>query len=176
MIFSHSISALQALRKLKTDHPLLIQIQEMLHKINADQKEIVFMWVPGHVGDRGNEAADRAVKEALDKKLTADRMPFSDLEPLNAKYVYQIWQKEWDETVLVSNKFHEILPKLPDKLLSFCNTKKENTVLNRLHICHSYLTHSLILRKEEAPVCVSCNTLITVKYILVECADLCEVF
>ena len=51
--------------------------------------------------------------------------------PLTAKYVYQVWQKEWDETGLVSNTFHEILPKLPDKLLSFCNTRKENTVLNR---------------------------------------------
>ena len=50
IIFSDSLSALQALGKLKTDHPLLIQIQELLHKINADQKEIAFMWVPGHVG------------------------------------------------------------------------------------------------------------------------------
>ena len=37
-------------------------------------------------------------------------MPFSDLKPLAAKYVYQIWYKEWDETVLVCNKFHEIPP------------------------------------------------------------------
>ena len=37
-------------------------------------------------------------------------MAFLDLEPLTAKYVYQVRQKEWDETVLVSNKFHEILP------------------------------------------------------------------
>ena len=72
----------------------------------------------GHVGIQGNEAADRAAKEALDKKKkkkpTADLMPFSDLKPLTAKYVYQVWQKEWDETGLASNKFHEVLPKLPD--------------------------------------------------------------
>ena len=142
IIFSDSLSALQALGKLKTDHPLLIQIQEFLHKMNADQKEIVFMWVPGHVGIQGNEAVDGAAKEAHDNKPTTDFMPFSDLKPLTAKYVYQVWQKEWDETGLVFNKFHEILPKLRDKLLSFCNTRKENTALNQLHIGHSYLTHS----------------------------------
>ena len=68
----------------------------------------------------------RLLIEALDKKPTADLTHFSDLKPLTAKYIYQIWQKKWDETVLVSNKFHEILPKLPDKLLSFCATRKEN--------------------------------------------------
>ena len=138
------------------------------------------MWVPGHVGIRGNEAADTAAKEALDKtkqnkKPTADLTPFSDLKPLTAKYVYQVWRKEWAETGLVSNKFHEILPKLPDKLLSLCNTRKENTVLNRLHISHSYLTHSFILRKEEASVCSACNAVITVKHILIGCADLSEI-
>ena len=76
---------------------------------------------------------------------------------------------------MVSDKFHEILPKLPDKLLFFCNTRKENTVLNRLHIGHSYLTHSFILRKEEVPVCVACDVVLTVKHILIECADLLEI-
>ena len=59
--------------------------------------------------------------------------------------------------------------------LSFCNTRKENTVLNRLHTGHSYLTHSFIFRKEEAPVCVARNAVITVKRILIECADLLEI-
>ena len=93
MIFSDSPSALQALGKLKIDHPLLIQIQELLHKINADQKEIVFMWVPGHVSIRGNEAADGAAKEALENKLTADLMPFLDLKPFTAKYSIKFGRK-----------------------------------------------------------------------------------
>ena len=47
-----------------------------IHAMLTARDFIVFMWVPGHVGIRGNEAADRAVKEALDKKPTADLMPF----------------------------------------------------------------------------------------------------
>ena len=42
-------------------------------------------------------------------------------------------------------------------------------------VSHSYLTHSFLLRKEEAPVCVACNAVITVKHILIESADLLEI-
>ena len=37
------------------------------------------------------------------------------------------------------------------------------------------LTHSFILRREKASVCVACGAVITVKHILIECADLLEV-
>ena len=85
--------------------------------MEVDQKEVVFMWLPGHVGIHGHEAGVRAAKEALEKEPVDDLMPFSDLEPLTAKYVHQVWQKEWDEAIIVSNKLCGILPKLLDKLL-----------------------------------------------------------
>ena len=44
-----------------------------------------------------------------------------------------------------------------------------------LHIGHSCCTHSFLLRKEEPPVCVACNTTITVKHVLIECADFVEI-
>ena len=119
------------------------------------------------MGIRGNEAADRAAEEALEKEPIDDLMPFSDLKPLTAKNIHQVWQKEWDEAITLSNKLHDILPKLSDKLLTFCNTRKEDTVLNRLHIVNSYFTHSFLLKTEEPPVCVACNTTITVKHILI---------
>ena len=108
------------------------------------------------MGIRGNEAANRDAKEALQKEPIDDLMPFSDLKPFTAKYIHQVWQKEWNETIIVSNKLHDILPKLSVKLLTFCNTRKEDTILNRLHIGHFYFTHSFLLKKKEKPpVCIA---------------------
>ena len=69
---------------MKTDHPLLIQIQELLHKVNADQKDF-FMYVPGHVGIRGNEAAYRAAKGALDKKTNSRSHAFFGPKAFNCQ-------------------------------------------------------------------------------------------
>ena len=84
-------------------------------------------------------------------------------------------EEKWDETFLVCNTFDEILLTLPDKLLSICNTRREDTALHRLRVGQSYLTHFFILREEEAPVCVACNAIITVKHILIESTDLLKI-
>ena len=77
MIFSDSLSALQALEKLKNYHPLLIQTQDMLHKIEVDHKDIVFMWVPGR--------EMRLLLELLKKLLTRNQQttscPFQTQNP-----------------------------------------------------------------------------------------------
>ena len=52
------------------------------------------MLSPGHTGIQGNEVADRTAKAALEKEPTVDVMPFSDLTPLTAKHLYQVWQKK----------------------------------------------------------------------------------
>ena len=54
---------------------------------------------------------------------------------------------------------------------------KENTVLNRLHIGHSSLTHSFILKKKKSLLFVL-HVILTSQsniIVLIECADLVEV-
>ena len=70
----------------------------MLHKIQIDQREVVFIWVPERGGIRGNEAADRAVTEALEKESIDDPMPFSDRKPLTAKYRKNGMELSWYPT------------------------------------------------------------------------------
>ena len=172
LILSDSLSALQALKNLKTDHPFLACIHEILSTLRKKNKQIVFMWIPGHVNIRGNETADRLAKMALEKDPLKSDVPFTDLKPLVNHYLFSTWQNEWDEQV--QNKLHAILPRLDETLPSFCKSRKEQSVLSRLRIGHTFLTHGFILRREDPPFCFACDEVITVEHILLKCADLIE--
>ena len=92
--------ALQAIHNLKYDHPVLINIRELYSQlIQEESREIVFVWVPGHVGIRGNSAADSAAKDALDGDISDELVPFSDLKPLLNNYIFELWQRECDVNV-----------------------------------------------------------------------------
>ena len=88
MILSDSLSSLQAIFNLKYDHPSLVQILELYMNLTRDGKQIVFIWVPGHVGIRRNAAADSAAKDAIVGDTSVEHIPFSDLKSCNILYIY----------------------------------------------------------------------------------------
>ncbi|WP_353805435.1 RNase H family protein, partial [Acinetobacter baumannii] len=49
----------------KISHPFLAELHDLHTQLVSEGKKIVFMWVPGHMGIRGNIAVDRAAKDAL---------------------------------------------------------------------------------------------------------------
>ena len=65
----------------------------------------------------------------------------------------------------------------PDKLTEFNYTnydviRREEVLIARIRIGHTYITHSHILKGEDPPECVSCNEPFTVKHCLSTCSDL----
>ena len=97
LILSDSLSSLQSIFNLKYDHPAIVQILDLYPEMTRDGREIVFIWVPSHVGIRGNSAADSAAKDVLDGDILGDLIPFSDLKSRTNKYILELWQSEWDE-------------------------------------------------------------------------------
>ena len=89
--------------------------------LTKDGKDIVFIWVPGHVGIRGNSAADSAAKDALVGNTLVELIPFSHLKSCANKYILELWQ--WDE--LPGNKLHKIFPVLKECCLSLDKQKKK---------------------------------------------------
>ena len=45
----------------------------------------------------------------------------------------------------------------------------------RLHIGHSFLTHSFLLKGEEPPMCIRCDKRLTIEHILLTCSDFIEI-
>ena len=132
--------------------------------------EIVCIWVPGHVGIRGNSVADSAAKDALIGNISVELI--SDLKACTNKYMLELWQSEWDE--FPENKLHQVFPDLKECIVYPWTNKKENTVIAQLHIGHSFITHSFLLKGEELPMCIGCDEHLTIEHILLNCSGFIE--
>ena len=65
----------------------------------------------------------------------------------------------------------DVHPKLGCWPLSNRERRREQIVLCRLRIGHSYLTHRFLLAGEDPPVCIPCQEDLTVAHILIDCAE-----
>ena len=112
---------------------------------------------------------DRTLKPNL-KKDPNHLIPASYLKPDVNSYIEGLWQSECDKEE--DNKLYEILPKLKkrNKLKGKTKNRKEETI-STLHIEHSWVSHSFILRRVERPKCIACDSNYTVKHFLIDCSD-----
>ena len=119
-----------------------------------------------------NEDADKAAKSVLHLNETTRKIPFTDFKPVVNKYVMSKWQMSWDGTIF--NKLHQIKPKVGS--VSPCRqSRREDVVLTRWRIGHTFLTNSYLLKRECQPECVPCQEPLTVKHILVDCLDINDI-
>ncbi|KAG1697716.1 RNA-directed DNA polymerase from mobile element jockey [Nymphon striatum] len=172
IILSDSLSCLMALDNMKYSHPTICDILVKLHLLTKTN-HVIFCWLPSHVGISGNEKADFAAKSALSLPVDPQSIYFHDFYMYIFKHTLSIWQSKWDGEI--NNKLHAIKPKLGEWALSYRKSRKEESILCRLRVGHTYLTHSFLLRNEAQPVCGRCQQTLTVRHVLVDCAALTSV-
>jgi len=68
VILTDSLSSLQGLQNLYSNHPIIQRILIIHHAIIQSQIKIKFMWIPSHCGMTGNDMVDAAAKEAIKMK------------------------------------------------------------------------------------------------------------
>ena len=171
VIYTDSLSSLQSLQGKNFKTKNTIRFYNLLRRL-PPQAHIAIVWIPSHVGIHGNESADKLAKSALLREVAPQKLIiWSDLKPKVKTYIDSVWQETWnDET---TNKLHEILPNLKENLNDGVDNRnrKQETVMSRLRIGHTWLTHNYLLKREDQPMCHACDSLYTVKHVLVECSD-----
>ena len=81
IIFSDSKSVLEAMENRKFDNPIVLRSVEFYNELQSLGKDIILCWIPSHIGIPGNEKADKAAKQALNKQISESCIPFTDFKP-----------------------------------------------------------------------------------------------
>ncbi|ELU11866.1 hypothetical protein CAPTEDRAFT_187673 [Capitella teleta] len=88
VICSDALSAIMAIHGMDVRHPYVLKVLYAIKSIYQQEKIVVFMWCPPHVGIPGNEMADTLAKEALSSTNLAElTVRASDLRCLIKKYI-----------------------------------------------------------------------------------------
>lgn len=175
VIFTDSISCLQALEGNKLHNPLLQRVISDYISATDKGNDITFCWVPSHVGISGNETADAAAKESINIIPSDMKVPFTDFRGLIKQFIWQEWQSFWLAIgINGQNKLYPIKPRLGEWYEAYRASRREETILARLRIGHSHLTHSYLLKGESQPMCHLCNEPLTIKHLLIDCQSLAQ--
>jgi len=96
VIFSDSLSSLQAIAGFNIDNDIVQKFIEAYSVLTKQGKIIALCCIPSHVGIPGNERADSAAKDGLSLTITALKSPASELLPRATKLISEKWQKSWN--------------------------------------------------------------------------------
>jgi len=168
IIFSDSMSSLQALNVFKLELDLIQKVLKDYLYLTAIGKPVILCWIPSHVNIPGNEKADCAAKSALSLPITNMRFSAYDLAPHVSKFCLKEWQDIWD--VCQGNKLYAIYRNVGDYQYKSSLSRRDAVIINRLRIGHTRLTHSYLLSGEDQPVCSACQSPLTVKHFLINFA------
>ena len=86
IIFSDSLSVLKSLDHTSSKNPQIQKLLEKQHELSI-YNEIIYCWIPSHIGIPGNENVDLKAKESLNLHPTNLPIQFSNFKPFINRYI-----------------------------------------------------------------------------------------
>jgi len=169
IIFSDSVSSLEALNGFKIEVDLVLKIIKEYTSLIKAGKVVEFCWIPSHVNIPGNKRADTAAKAVLCSPVTSMELPASEFKPCVSRFCLEEWQDIWNSAA--NNKLYAIYPTVGKCVHNNLDLCRDAVIINRLKIGHSRLTHSYLLSGDDQPTCTKCDAVLTVKHILLDCPE-----
>jgi len=155
VIYSDSLSSLQAIQSFDIINITVFNILKLYTQLTDNGKHVSLCWIPSHVGIKVYEMADKTVKEGICSVITQSKIPPESFFPHISKLCMQEWQDSWDSTP--TNKLFSIKPILGKNKPRTSLCRRDETVLTRLRIGHSRVTHSYLLRERVNPSVITAS-------------------
>ena len=170
IIFSDSLSVLKTLQASEPRHTMISALQHAMDAETKRGKNIQLCWIPGHSGIIGNDTADKKAKEAVLQQRAYFSVPYRDMYAVVERKVTEKWQEQWRG---MRQKLFEVKPEPGGWVMQRRLKRREQVVVNRLRMGHTYITHGYLMDREAGgvpPICPYCqDAQLTVKHIVVVC-------
>lgn len=172
VVCSDSLSVLQSIQTGQSScrPDLILEVQQLLFRLQKLLIQVEFLWVPAHKGIKGNEIADKAARECLTRTERDIKVPISKSETKTVikEYVRKIWQENWTKEHK-GRHLYKIQPTINTRRRQGYE-RREDIVLSRLRIGHSLLNASLVLiKKHNTGLCRHCQQKETSEHVLLYC-------
>lgn len=167
LILTDSLSCVTAIDNRNLQNTLVVDILERIHEQSTLNRKITFVWVPSHIGIAGNTAADAIAKSAVNLQISNIQIPYTDFKPLVSNHANTCWQRSWNSNI--NSKLFKITPTIKPYIINHL-PRRDEVLIHRLRMGHTYLTHSYLLHRENPPECDVCRVTVTVEHLLLYCS------
>ncbi|XP_064107889.1 uncharacterized protein LOC135216449 [Macrobrachium nipponense] len=183
IIATDSLSALQSLTPRKAESNIIVRRAiDLLSQIRRADRMVAFIWVPSHIGIKGNERADELAKEGTRKERVAYKLTPS-LSMLKDSVGMEIMQR-YNERIEMLKETHSSIRKYleitggksPDYKLCGLESRRKQTTYSRLRMQSRYLWEVLPAVSPSETCCRLCGELRkhTLSHYLVECEEITQ--